>query len=767
MDKKLISFLVLLLCTCTNITLNAQPCTEANPAACVCPTPGATDCYLLPDITAGKGSLNQYAGWMEFSQTIPGDNKGLIRLDVSTPNIGAGPMEIYPTNNYICGLDTLWNYPGSIGTTCPDGSEPKILIKQKIYHKIGNTFQIESHDAGWMQYHPQHGHIHIDDWGRYTLRMKDPTIADTLQWPIVSSSIKVSYCLIDLTTCSGSPGDCRDDNGNFLNNQDFPNFNLGGPYFSCGFARQGISSGHVDIYHQSIPQSYVRVPYEACNGEYFIIIKIDPDNHILEMNDNNNWLAAKVNLTQQNPAASTPYSYIFSEKGNTICPGETMKLEAAGASKYVWSTGETTQAININSPGKYWVESTTPCGTITSDTLEIIASPTSSIPEQVRADTVCTGGSANLYASGNPHWFDAPTGGNLVFVGNNFNTGPIYTSKTFYVNDQPSTLTGRIGPASFDFSGDGNYLTMRNEYLIFNAFVPFKLKTVKVRANIPGNRTFELRDIHNDVLSSLTIFLDAGEHTVPLNFFVPAGLNHQLGMNSIASNYGSLYASTTTTPNIGYPFKIDGIAKIVGSSLGNQTYPFMYDWDIETTPQSCNLSGERAEVTATVTTAPTVTISGLAPVYLHTSSPVTITGTPPGGTFSGNGVVGNTFYPDRAGIGQHEIRYTYTMGQCGNTASWFVTVQFDSSTIFNGNTITVINNPSYNEQQLLVHSTENSRMEILLTNSLGQRIWKKTIPINNGTQYIPLDMNYLPKGIYFVQAVMLNGKLKKAIKVLK
>lgn len=742
----------------------AQPCSSQNPSACPCPTHGATDCLLLPDITAGKGSLNEFRGWSENSQVSPGYMKGHIRLDVATPNIGYGPLEIVPTNNFICGNDTLWNYSSSF-VTCPDGSEPKILIKQNVYHRVGSNLTREARDAGWMQYHPYHGHIHIDDWGQYSLRFNNPSVADTLQWPVVSKSVKVSYCLIDLVPCSYFPHNCFDENGNTLYDDDFPAFELGVGYNSCSYYIQGIRAGHVDIYAQGIPQSYVRVPYEACNGEYYIVIQIDPDNHILETNENNNYLAAKANLVNQHAPNSTPYSYIFSQKGNIICQGETLPLEASGASAYLWSTGETSQKITVNTPGRYWVQSTTPCGTTTSDTLNIFNAPISSIPSEIRTDTVCYGGTANLYASGNPHWFDAPVGGNLVFVGNNFTTLPLYSSATYYVSDQPSLLSGKLGPEQFNFSGQGSEIAMREDYLIFNAFIPFKLKTIKVKASLAGTRIFELRDIHDNILSSYTIFLDTGISVVPLNFFVPAGLNFQLGLNA-SSTTASLFTATTTSTNIGYPFKFYGVANIVGSTLGDNAYPFMFDWDIEGTPQPCSTSGTRTPVIAEVVTRPNVTISGLAPVYLHTSSPVTISGTPTGGTFSGNGVVGNTFYPDRAGIGQHEIRYTYSQGQCGNFASFYVTVQFDSSIIFNGNSITLINNPSQNQQQLLIHSTDNTKMEIMLTNSIGQLIWKDNLTIRNGIQFLPINMHYLPKGVYFIQARWLNGKLKKTLKML-
>ena len=479
-------------------TVFAQ-CSETNAGGCACPTPGATNCLLLPDITAGKKSLNSATGWTEYTQTVNGVNKGLVRLDVATPNIGWGPLEVSPTDDYVCGTDTLRNFFPPAGFLCPDGSYPHRLIKQKLYQKNGNSFQFIYRDAGWMVYHPSHGHIHINDWGKYTLRLNDPSVADTLQWPIVSEGIKVSFCLIDLTTCSGSLGDCRDANGNILNNASFPNFGLAGGY-NCGVSRQGISVGKVDIYGQYLDESFIRIPYEACNGNYVLMTQIDPDNQFLEMNENNNWLSANVSFQKQRPSNTGPYAYIFSKQGNIMCQGQTLNLEASGASNYLWNNGATTQKINISQPGKYWVRATTPCGTTTSDTLNIIAAPASSIPAVTKNDTTCIGEYANLYASGNAHWFDAPVNGNLVYIGNNFQTGSLLNNTTFYVADQPSSLTGLIGPASTNFSAAGNFTTPNSEYLIFNAFLPFKLKKVTINASTAGNRIIQLRDIYGKVI---------------------------------------------------------------------------------------------------------------------------------------------------------------------------------------------------------------------------------------------------------------------------
>ncbi len=247
----------------------------------------------------------------------------------------------------------------------------------------------------------------------------------------------------------------------------------------------------------------------------------------------------------------------------------------------------------MNQAGKYWVRATTPCGTVTSDTLDIAVSGTSAYPSVVKEDTVCIGERAQLYASGNAHWYDAPSGGNLVFIGNNYETGSLLASTTYYVADQPSVLAGKLGPPNPAFSGAGNYTGARSEYLIFNAFLPFKLRTIRVDASVAGIRTIQLRTQYGKLIQQKNVNLVAGQQTITLDFFVPAGLNHQLGLSS-SSPAASLYRSTTASANIGFPFKLKSVGNIVGSSSGDISYPYFYDWDVEVTSVACNIGLRKA-----------------------------------------------------------------------------------------------------------------------------------------------------------------------------
>jgi len=68
------------------------------------------------------------------------------------------------------------------------------------------------------------------------------------------------------------------------------------------------------------------------------------------------------------------------------------------------------------------------------------------------------------------------------------------------------------------------------------------------------------------------------------------------------------------------------------------------------------------------------------------ASPITLTGAPVGGIFSGAGVSGNTFDPSVAGVGTHTITYSYTNNN-GCTATGTATITVDACNFSVGNGI--------------------------------------------------------------------------------
>lgn len=82
---------------------------------------------------------------------------------------------------------------------------------------------------------------------------------------------------------------------------------------------------------------------------------------------------------------------------------------------------------------------------------------------------------------------------------------------------------------------------------------------------------------------------------------------------------------------------------------------------------------------------PIVSFSGLAPAYCVDASAATLTENPTGGMFSGAGISGNTFSPDVAAVGAHQITYTFTdANNCTNADTQNVIVNALPQVSFTG-----------------------------------------------------------------------------------
>lgn len=380
-------------------------CTTTNAKTCSCKD-GTTNCDLLPDITIARPPLlvSGSSGVIEYSQTGNGANNGRLRISVSTPNIGYGPLEIRAQAIYVCGTDTFY---GTAPATCTDGSAPKQLIKQRVYHKTDSVMSYYDRDAGTMTYHPTHGHMHVDNWGIFTLRSAtaDP---NPLNWPIVGDGAKLAFCLMDYGTCSTYNGHCVDSSGATLTNTNFPNFGLGGGSFSCSPTAQGISSGYTDIYYQSLDGMWIDIPPGVCNGQYYIVAQIDPYNYFLESKENNNIMVVPWTLTQQTGAPT-----ITASGSTSICPGQSVTLTSSSATGYQWSNGETTQSIVVTTPGNYTVTATNSNCVFTSTAVNVVVNSLN-VTAGSTPSVICAGAQTQLSSSVS----NAPQQGPVAFTTN-------------------------------------------------------------------------------------------------------------------------------------------------------------------------------------------------------------------------------------------------------------------------------------------------------------------------------------------------------------
>ena len=146
----------------------------------------------------------------------------------------------------------------------------------------------------------------------------------------------------------------------------------------------------------------------------------------------------------------------------------------------------------------------------------------------------------------------------------------------------------------------------------------------------------------------------------------------------------------------------------------------------------------------TVNALPVVSFTGLsAPVCVNTAV-ITLTGSPTGGTFSGPGIIGNTFNPAKAGTGLISIMYSYTDGNgCSSKSSQQITVEGKAPPTIITKNITVqlttggnviiapadINNGSYDACGIKSFSLDKTTF---YCNNIGANTVKLTVTDVNG-----------------------------------
>jgi len=151
---------------------------------------------------------------------------------------------------------------------------------------------------------------------------------------------------------------------------------------------------------------------------------------------------------------------------------------------------------------------------------------------------------------------------------------------------------------------------------------------------------------------------------------------------------------------------------------------------------------------------PTVTLANFTPdtVCISASSSTLPNGTPAGGDYTGAGVLGADFDPQLAGVGTHDIIYTYTDGNlCVNSDTTIITVDLctgidNVSTDFG---ILIYPNPNTGLFTIEKPRDLNEAVEIKVLDAAAKLIVAKTIPI--GQQKIEVDITAHSSGIYYLQ----------------
>lgn len=144
------------------------------------------------------------------------------------------------------------------------------------------------------------------------------------------------------------------------------------------------------------------------------------------------------------------------------------------------------------------------------------------------------------------------------------------------------------------------------------------------------------------------------------------------------------------------------------------------------------------------------------PVCIGTS-PFNLSGDPPGGQYSGNGVNSNRFEPFKAGVGEHLITYTYKQNGCEKSAHTVISVK-DCAGILSLDTEGDFNlYPNPAAESFLVSSSGNGTLRVKVLDMMGLTL----LQVRSDEPSVAVNVSAVPSGVYCVE--MTKGE-KRAIK---
>jgi trimeric autotransporter adhesin len=224
--------------------------------------------------------------------------------------------------------------------------------------------------------------------------------------------------------------------------------------------------------------------------------------------------------------------------------------------------------------------------------------------------------------------------------------------------------------------------------------------------------------------------------------------------------------SLTGGLSIDYQWVLPDGTTVLGENVAIPTASLSNNGTYQLTVTDGNGCTATAEFGLTVNPLPLVSISGIASDYKESDPPVPLIGTPAGGIFSGNGLVGDLFDPSAAGIGQHTIYYAYTdANNCTNMDSVVVHVSPTSATSMAAviGDIRVFPNPNHGDFWLEIVLSANRTLNFDLMNALGQTLANRLEWLPSGQSILHFNSKELSSGVYFLK--VLDGEQYACLRV--
>jgi bacillolysin len=457
----------------------------------------------------------------------------------------------------------------------------------------------------------------------------------------------------------------------------------------------------------------------------------------------------------------------FTSTGSSFCSAPAavnFNNTTANALSYAWDFGDgaTSTATNAShtytAPGVYTVKlKSLGCGNLQDSIVKtsyIVVNTTPASPLTMGGDA-CLGNPVTLSAGGSGGqilWYTSASGGSPIGSGNTFVTPAINNTAIYYA---ASALTVAPVFGGIPSNTGGGFLTNNAQWLVFDVLQGGVLNSVVVYAQSSGNRTIQLRNSGNVIVSSTTASLSVGANTVILNYNLSPGTNYQLGLSSTSSS--SLYRSNS---GVSYPYNIGGCVNITGSSAGAANYYWFYNWQVTKNP----CESPRVAATAVINPIPVVNMSA-SNTLVCVSDGVSLSGAPAGGVFGGSGVTGSMFNASLLGPGTYTVTYDYSdINGCTNRASSTLQAELCTGiakTVVAENVL-IYPNPA-KENLFIKNASAEGQSKVEIADASG-RIISSVVILSNEQA---LDLTDLSNGLYILSLKDKTGKTVKTVKLVK
>ena len=311
------------------------------------------------------------------------------------------------------------------------------------------------------------------------------------------------------------------------------------------------------------------------------------------------------------------------------------------------------------------------------------------------AATRCGIGTVVLEATGNTgttiSWYDAITGGNLVGTGSPFTTPSISANATYYAGAE-TIIPQIVSVGSIATPSSGGTTSSTDGGMIFNTTVAnVRINSADIFVSGTGDMIFNLQDSNGVDIASTTLTGVVGSSTAlttvnfPSTFEVP---NVGTGYRIICTSLGAGLTWYFQTGAFPYNFPGVSITSGWGFSATSTSLRCIHKLNF-TLPTVC--SSPRVAVTATVTTPPTIDLSGNpAPICSEqTTAAVTIVGPSVYDTYAWSPASSASGTPGAGWVFNPLVTTTYTLAvsqstgtaPCATTKSITVTVNPTPSVI--------------------------------------------------------------------------------------